>query len=357
MVAYNFSAGPSTLPKEVLKKAQKELLNFENTQMSIMELSHRSETFERILHQTKDILRKLMNIPKDYHILFLQGGATTQFSMVPLNFMHTHHRALYVDTGEWSKKALQEARKYGHIEIIASSAHENYRFIPQIDHAVLKQKADYCHITTNNTLYGTRFQTFPNTGDTPLVGDCSSNILSEEIDVKKFGLLYAGAQKNLGIAGVCVVIVREDLVGKSHPLTPCMLNYENHVKNFMYNTPPTFAIYICKLVLEWLSNLGGIGAIQQINEQKANILYDYLDTSERFHGTAHPAHRSIMNIPFVTGNENLDALFLKNAEKEGFFNLKGHRLLGGMRASIYNAMPVEGVLELVKFMRFFEQNH
>jgi phosphoserine aminotransferase len=352
---YNFSAGPSVLPVEVLQKAKNQILNYENSGMSVMEMSHRSKVYEEIIKGAEQKIRHLMNIPGNYKVLFLQGGASSQFSMIPMNLLRKSKEADYVDTGIWSTKAIQEAKRYGEIHVVASSKAENYNYIPELKHTSFHKDADYFHITTNNTIYGTRYTTLPETGEVPLVADMSSNILSEVLDVSKFGLIYAGAQKNMGPAGVVLVIIREDLIGHAMEITPTMFQYKIHADHdSMYNTPPTYGIYMCHLVFDWLESLGGIQAMQRINEEKARLLYDYLDDSKLFQGTVVPKDRSLMNVPFVTGDENLDHQFIKQAIQKGFVNLEGHRSVGGMRASIYNAMPVEGVLALVRFMKNFE---
>ncbi len=352
---YNFSAGPSMLPEAALKKAAEEMLCHGTSGMSVMEMSHRSKDYEAIINEAEALLRELMDIPENYKVLFLQGGASSQFAMIPLNLMKKTGKADFVVTGQWSKKAIQEAARYGETVKIASSEDQVFNYIPKLDKSTFSKDASYFHITLNNTIYGTRYTTLPDTGDVPLVADMSSNILSEVVDVKKFGLIYAGAQKNMGPAGLTVVIIREDLIGDAMDITPTMVNYEIHAKNgSMYNTPPTYSIYMLKLVLEWLKEQGGVAAMQKINEEKAQILYDFLDSSELFKGTVVKEDRSLMNVPFVTGNEELDAKFVKEAKEAGLVNLKGHRSVGGMRASIYNAMPVDGVKALVEFMKKFE---
>ncbi len=352
---YNFSAGPSMLPESALKKAADEMLCYGNSGMGVMEMCHRSKDYEAIINDAEALLRELMNIPENYKVLFLQGGASSQFAMVPLNLMKKTGKADFVITGQWSKKAIQEASRYGEAVKIASSEDAVFNYIPKLDKSTFSKDASYFHITLNNTIYGTRYTSLPDTGDVPLVADMSSNILSEVVDVSKFGLIYAGAQKNMGPAGLTVVIIREDLIGDPMDITPTMFNYEIHAKNgSMYNTPPTYSIYMMKLVLEWVKEQGGVAAMQKINEEKAAILYDFLDNSELFKGTVVKEDRSLMNVPFVTGNEELDAKFVKEAKEAGFVNLKGHRTVGGMRASIYNAMPVEGVKALVEFMKKFE---
>ena len=355
---YNFSAGPSMLPESALKKAADDMLCCGNSGMSVMEMSHRSKDYEAIINEAESLLRELMNIPENYKVLFLQGGASSQFAMVPLNLIGRTGKADFVITGQWAKKAYQEASRYGEAVKIASSEDAVFNYIPKLDKSTFSKDASYFHITTNNTIYGTRYTTLPDTGDVPLVADMSSNILSEVYDVSKFGLIYAGAQKNMGPAGLTVAIIREDLIGNPLDITPTMFNYETHSKNgSMFNTPPTYSIYIMKLVLEWLKGIGGIPAIQKVNEEKAKILYDFLDSSSLFKGTVVKEDRSIMNVPFVTGDDELNAEFIKTASSKGFVNLKGHRSVGGMRASIYNAMPTEGVIALVELMKDFEASH
>ena len=356
---YNFSAGPSMLPESVLKKAADEMLDYQGSGQSVMEMSHRSKTYQAIIDSCSSLLREVMNIPEDYEILFLQGGASSQFAMVPLNLATKSGSADFVITGQWGKKAYSEAEKLIKAREVASSADKTFTYIPELDPETFDKNADYFHICYNNTIYGTRFVELPDTGDVPLVADMSSCILSEPIDVKKFGLIYAGAQKNMGPAGLTVVIIRKDLIGEPREGTPTMFTYKIHAENgSMYNTPPTYAIYICKLVLEWIKNdIGGLEEMKKINEKKAALLYDYLDSSKLFKGTVEKKYRSLMNIPFVTGNEELDAEFVKAASAAGFVNLKGHRTVGGMRAPIYNAMPVEGVEKLVAFMKEFEAAH
>ncbi|MDD3766490.1 MAG: 3-phosphoserine/phosphohydroxythreonine transaminase [Eubacteriales bacterium] len=353
---YNFSAGPSVLPEPALKKAAEEMLCYGTSGMSVMEMSHRSKAYESIIYGAEALLRELMNIPDNYKVLFLQGGASSQFAMVPLNLIGKTGKADYVITGSWAKKASKEAARYGKVNNVASSEDATFSYIPELDKSKFDPDASYFHVTSNNTIYGTRFVDFPDTGNVPLLADMSSDILSRVIDVSKFGIIYAGAQKNMGPAGVTVVIIREDLIGNALDITPTMLNYKTHSDNAsMFNTPPTYSIYMLGLVLQWLKDLGGVSAIEKINEEKANILYDFLDSSSMFKGTVAKKDRSIMNIPFVTGNEELDAKFIKEAKENGFENLKGHRSVGGMRASIYNAMPKEGVAALVEFMKEFER--
>ena len=351
---YNFSAGPSMLPEEVLKKAQDEMLEYGESGMSVMEMSHRSKDYQNIIDSAEALVRELMNVPDNYKVMFLQGGGSTQFAMIPLNLANKNKKADYVITGQWAKKAAAEAERYITVNRVASSADKTFSYIPKLDKSTFSSDADYFYICYNNTIYGTRYTQLPET-NVPLIADISSCAMSEVIDVTKFGLLFAGAQKNLGPAGVTLVIAREDLLGDAMDITPTMLNYQTHADNgSMYNTPPTYGIYVLKLVLEWIKSKGGIAELQKINEAKAKILYDYLDSSKLFKGTVVPEDRSLMNVPFVTGNEELDAKFVAEAKAAGFVNLKGHRTVGGMRASIYNAMPVEGVEKLVEFMKKFE---
>lgn len=355
---YNFSAGPSMLPESVLKRAADEMLNCNDSGMSVMEMSHRSKPYEAIIEGCEALVRELMNVPDNYKVLFLQGGASSQFAMVPMNLANKNKKCDIVITGQWAKKAAEEAEKYITVNRVASSADMTFNYIPKLDKSKFSKDADYFYICMNNTIYGTKFNELPDTGDIPLIGDISSMIMSEEIDVSKFGCLIAGAQKNLGPAGVTLVIVREDLLGNCMDITPTMFNYQIHVDNgSMYNTPPTYGIYIMKLVLEWIKEQGGVAAVQKINEKKAKILYDFLDSSKMFRGTVVKEDRSLMNIPFVTDSEELNAKFIKEATARGFVNLKGHRTVGGMRASIYNAMPIEGVIKLVEFMEEFEANN
>lgn len=355
---FNFSAGPSTLPVEVLKQAQAEMLCYGNSGMSVMEMSHRSKDFENIIFTAEKDIRDLMHIPDNYKVLFLQGGGSTQFAMIPLNLMTKTKTIDLVNTGQWSKKAMAEAKKYGTVNVVASSEDKTFTYIPELDKAVFNKDADYFYITLNNTIYGTRYSVLPETGDVPLVADASSNILSENIDVSKLGLIFAGAQKNLGPAGVTVVIIRDDLLGKAMDFTPTMLNYETYVKeNSLYNTPPTYAIYVMGLVFKWVKQMGGVEAMEEINKQKAAILYDYLDNSKLFKGTVVKKDRSLMNVPFVLPTDELNDKFIAEAKAQGFVNLKGHRTVGGMRASIYNAMPVDGVKKLVDIMAKFEKEN
>ena len=352
---YNFSAGPAVLPESVLQEAAAEMLDYKGSGMSVMEMSHRSKTYQAIIDEAEADLRRLMNIPDNYKVLFLQGGASQQFAAVPMNLMK-NGVADYIITGTWAKKAYQEARLYGTANAIASSADKNFTYIPDCSDLPISENADYVYICENNTIYGTKFHTLPNTKGKDLVADVSSCFLSEPVDVTKYGMLYGGVQKNIGPAGVVIAIIREDLIREDVlPGTPTMLRYKIHADNgSMYNTPPAYGIYICGKVFKWLLNLGGLEAMQARNQKKAAILYDFLDASAMFHGTVEKKDRSLMNVPFVTGNAELDAKFVAEAEAAGFVNLKGHRSVGGMRASIYNAMPVEGVEALVSFMAKFE---
>jgi len=351
---YNFSAGPSMLPLPVLEKAAAELVNYGDAGMSVMEMSHRSPAYEAIITEAQALLRKLMNIPENYKVLFLQGGASTQFAAVPLNLMNGSGKADYVVTGQFSKKAFSEAKKYGAARLVASSEDKNNTYIPTLTKADFDPEADYVHVCFNNTIYGTKWGYIPDTGDVPLVADMSSCILSEPVDVTKFGMIYAGAQKNMAPAGLTVVIIREDLMGKSRDITPTMLDYKTMADNdSMYNTPPCYSIYMMKLVCEWLIELGGLEAMQKINKEKSALLYDYLDSQDYYIAPAQKDARSMMNVTFVTGVEDLDKKFAKEAAAAGFVNIKGHRSVGGMRASIYNAMPTEGVAKLVEFMKKF----
>ncbi len=355
---YNFSAGPSMLPEEVLQIAASELLEYGSTGQSVMEMSHRTKEYEAIIKETEADLRQIMGIPDNYEVLFLQGGASTQFAMIPLNLMNKNNKADFVITGQWANKAYKEAARYGSARAVASSADKTYSYIPKTTAADFDPEADYVHICMNNTIYGTLYKELPETGDVPLIADISSCILSEPIDVSKFGMLYAGAQKNLAPAGVTIVIIRKDLLGNAMDITPTMLNYVTHSENgSMFNTPPTYTIYMAGLVLKWIKKMGGLTAMKELNEKKADILYNFLDNSKMFKGTVVPKDRSLMNVPFVTGNEELDKKFVAEAKAAGFINLKGHRSVGGMRASIYNAMPIEGVEKLVAFMQKFEEEN
>lgn len=355
---YNFAAGPAALPLPVLQRAQEELLCYKDTGMSIMEMSHRSPAYEAVIGGAEQSLRELMGIPEGYRVLFLQGGASMQFAMVPMNLMNNTKRAYYIDSGSFANKAAGQAKLFGEVIVPASSKADNYIYVPEVTPDMFMEPADYIHITGNNTIYGTEFTGTPNTGgNIPLVNDMSSYILSEPVNVADYGLIYAGAQKNIGPAGVTLVIVRDDLIGKKEGL-PSMFDYAVQAKNdSMFNTPPTFGIYLAGLVFDWLKDLGGVAAIQKINERKAKAMYDYLDGSTLFKGTAKPASRSKMNVTFVTGDKDLDAKFVAEAEAAGFKNLKGHRDVGGMRASIYNAVTEEAVLALVDFMAEFEKKN
>ncbi len=355
---YNFSAGPAVLPEEVLKEAAAEMLDYQGSGMSVMEMSHRSKTYQNIIDEAEADLRELMNIPDNYKVLFLQGGASQQFAMIPMNLMK-NKVADYVITGQWAKKAWQEAQKYGKANAVASSADKTFSYIPDCSDLPISDDADYVYICENNTIYGTKYKTLPNTKGKLLVSDVSSCFLSEPIDVSKYGVVYGGVQKNIGPAGVVIVIIREDLITEDVlDGTPTMLQYKIHADNgSMYNTPPAYGIYICGKVFKWLKKMGGLEAMKAHNEKKAAILYDFLDRSKLFKGTVRKEDRSLMNVPFVTGDEALDAKFVKEATAAGFVNLKGHRTVGGMRASIYNAMPIEGVEKLVAFMEEFEKNN
>lgn len=352
---YNFSAGPAVLPEEVLKEAADEMLDYKGTGMSVMEMSHRSKAYDTIIKEAEADLRELMNIPDNYKVLFLQGGASQQFAMIPMNLMK-NKVADYIVTGQWAKKAYQEAGKYGRANKIASSEDETFSYIPDCSDLPISEDADYVYICENNTIYGTKFKTLPNTKGKTLVADVSSCFLSEPVDVSKYGIIYGGVQKNIGPAGVVIVIIREDLIPEEPlPGTPTMLTYKIHADNAsLYNTPPAYGIYICGKVFKWLKKMGGLSAMKQHNEEKAAILYDFLDSSKLFKGTVRKEDRSLMNVPFVTGDADLDAKFVKEAKEAGLENLKGHRSVGGMRASIYNAMPKEGVVKLVEFMKKFE---
>ena len=353
---YNFSAGPAVLPEEVLKEAAAEMLDYRGTGMSVMEMSHRSKAYQTIIEEAEADLRTLMNIPDNYKVLFLQGGAHQQFAMVPMNFMK-NKVADYIITGQWAKKAYAEAKLYGTANAIASSADKTFSYIPDCSDLPISENADYVYICENNTIYGTKFHQLPNTKGKDLVADVSSCFLSEPVDVTKYAMIYGGVQKNIGPAGVVICIIREDLITEDVlPGTPTMLRYKTHADaKSLYNTPPAYGIYICGKVFKWLLNKGGLEAMKEYNEKKAKILYDFLDSSELFKGTVEKKDRSLMNVPFVTGSDEMDAKFIKEAAAAGFVNLKGHRSVGGMRASIYNAMPIEGVEKLVAFMAEFEK--
>ncbi|MCI5860427.1 MAG: 3-phosphoserine/phosphohydroxythreonine transaminase [Lachnospiraceae bacterium] len=355
---YNFSAGPACLPEEVLKEAAEEMLDYCGSGMSVMEMSHRSSTFDQIIKTAEQDLRDLMQIPDNYKVLFLQGGASQQFAMIPMNLMK-NKVADYIVTGQWAKKAWQEAQKYGKANKIASSEDKTFSYIPDCSDLPISPDADYVYICENNTIYGTKFKELPNTKGKTLVADVSSCFLSEPVDVTKYGIIYGGVQKNIGPAGMVIAIIREDLITEDVlPGTPTMLTYKTHADaDSLYNTPNCYCIYMCGKVFKWLKKNGGLAAMKEKNEKKAAILYDYLDQSRLFHGTVEKKDRSLMNVPFVTGDKELDARFVKEAEAAGFVNLKGHRTVGGMRASIYNAMPLEGVEALVAFMKKFEEEN
>ena len=352
---YNFSAGPAVLPEEVLKEAADEMLDYKGSGMSVMEMSHRSKVYDDIIKEAEKDIRDLMNIPDNYKVLFLQGGASQQFAMIPMNLMK-NKKAAYIITGQWAKKAYKEAQIYGDAVAVASSEDKTFSYIPDCSDLDIPEDADYVYICENNTIYGTKYKKLPNTKGHTLVADVSSCFLSEPVDVTKYGIIYGGVQKNIGPAGVVIVIIREDLITEDVlPGTPTMLKYKTHADaDSLYNTPPAYGIYICGKVFKWLKKMGGLSVMKERNEEKAKILYDFLDQSKMFHGTVVKEDRSLMNVPFVTGDKDLDAKFVKEAADAGFVNLKGHRTVGGMRASIYNAMPKEGVEELVEFMKKFE---
>ena len=355
---YNFSAGPAVLPEEVLQEAADEMLDYRGTGMSVMEMSHRSKAYDEIIKTAEADLRDLMNIPDNYKVLFLQGGASQQFAMIPMNLMK-NGVADYIVTGQWAKKAYTEACKYGKANKIASSEDKTFSYIPDCSDLPIDEDADYVYICENNTIYGTKYKTLPNTKGKTLVADVSSCFLSEPVDVTKYGVIYGGVQKNIGPAGVVIVIIREDLIPESvDEKVPTMLQYKIHADaQSLYNTPPAYGIYICGKVFKWLKKMGGLEVMKQRNEEKAKILYDFLDSSKLFKGTVRKEDRSLMNVPFVTGSDELDAKFVKEAKEAGLENLKGHRTVGGMRASIYNAMPKAGVEKLVEFMKKFEEEH
>ncbi|MBP5773549.1 MAG: 3-phosphoserine/phosphohydroxythreonine transaminase [Eubacterium sp.] len=355
---YNFSAGPAVLPEEVLEEAASEMLDYQGTGMSVMEMSHRSPAFQQIIDDAEADLRELMNIPDNYKVLFLQGGASTQFSAIPMN-LKKNGKAAYIVTGQWAKKAAQEAEKYIDVVRVASSEDKTFSYIPDCSDLDIPEDADYVYICENNTIYGTKYKTLPNTKGHILVSDVSSCFLSEPVDVEKYGIIYGGVQKNIGPAGMAIVIIREDLIPEEvDKCVPTMLAYKTQADaGSLYNTPPCYTIYMCGKVFKWLKKMGGLDAMKERNEKKAKILYDFLDQSEMFNGTVVPEDRSLMNVPFVTGDEELDAKFVKEAKAAGFENLKGHRTVGGMRASIYNAMPIEGVEALVEFMKKFEEEN
>ncbi|MBR3144481.1 MAG: 3-phosphoserine/phosphohydroxythreonine transaminase [Clostridia bacterium] len=355
---YNFSAGPSMLPLSVLKKAQAELLEYGTTGQSVMEMSHRSKEYQQIIETAEADLREIMNIPDDYDVFFTQGGGFTQFAAVPLNLMNKNNKADYIVTGQWAKKAFEEAGKYGDAKAAASSADKNFSYIPKTKRSDFRTDADYVYICMNNTIYGTKFNELPDTGDIPLVADISSCMLSEPLDVTKFGLLFGGAQKNVAPAGVVMVIAKKDMLGNAMDITPTMLNYKIQADaKSLFNTPPCYNIYMAGLVFKWIKEIGGINAVYENNKRKAKLLYDFLDSSKMFKGTVEKADRSLMNVPFVTDSEELNKKFIAESAANGLVNLKGHRTVGGMRASIYNAMPYEGVKALVEFMDRFEKEN
>ena len=355
---YNFSAGPSMLPLPVLEKAASELVSYGNSGMSVMEMSHRSNDYDVIIKEAEALLRKLMNIPDNYKVLFLQGGASTQFAAVPLNLLPEGGKADYIVSGQFSGKAYEEAKKYGEVYAVATSKPDNFTYVPDTTRDSFHKDAAYVHVCFNNTIYGTKFHYIPDTGDIPLVADMSSCIISEPVDVSKFGVIYAGAQKNMAPAGLTLVIVREDLLGNARPETPSMLDWKLMADNdSMYNTPPCYPIYVAKLVYEWILSLGGLDAMKAYNENKANLLYDYIDSQSYYTAPVKKECRSMMNVTFVTGNADLDKKFASEASAAGLKNLKGHRSVGGMRASIYNAMPTEGVEKLVAFMKDFAEKN
>lgn len=355
---FNFSAGPSMLPVPVLETAASEMLDYKGSGMSVMEMSHRSPVYDAIIKEAEAKLRELMNIPDNYKVLFLQGGASTQFAAVPLNLMNKNGKADYILSGQFSTKAYKEAQKYGDVVAAASSKEDNFTYVPKTTRESFRPDADYVHVCFNNTIYGTKYPYIPDTGDIPLVADMSSCIISEPVDVSKFGLIYAGAQKNMAPAGLTVVIVRDDLIGNARPTTPAMLDYQLMADNgSMYNTPPCYCIYIAKLVYEWILSLGGLEKMKEMNQKKADFLYGYLDSQDYYIAPVEKESRSMMNVTFVTGDAELDKKFAKEAADAGLQNLKGHRSVGGMRASIYNAMPYEGVECLVEFMKEFAKNN
>ena len=355
---YNFSAGPAVLPEEVLREAAEEMLDYKGCGMSVMEMSHRSKVFQEIIDEAEADLRDLLQIPDNYKVLFLQGGASQQFAMIPMNLMK-NGVADYIVTGQWAKKAWQEAQKYGTANKVASSEDKTFSYIPDCSDLPISPDADYVYICENNTIYGTKYKTLPNTKGKILVSDVSSCFLSEPMDVEKYGMIYGGVQKNIGPAGLVIAIIREDLITEDVLAgTPTILTYKTHADaGSLYNTPNCYGIYICGKVFKWLKKMGGLSVMKERNEKKAKVLYDYLDSSSLFKGTVEPNSRSLMNVPFVTGDKELDAKFVKEAEAAGFVNLKGHRSVGGMRASIYNAMPIEGVEALVDFMKKFEKEN
>lgn len=355
---YNFSAGPSMLPVEVLETAKEQMLDYNGSGQSVMEMSHRSKVYDEIIKTAEADFRSIAGVPDNYKVLFLQGGASTQFAMIPMNLMK-NKVADYIVTGQWAKKAWQEAGNYGTANKIASSEDKTFTYIPDVSDLPISDNADYVYICQNNTIYGTRYKELPNTKGKILVSDVSSMVLSEPMDVSKYGIVYGGVQKNVGPAGVTIVVIREDLITEDVlPGTPTMLKYKTHAdSDSLYNTPPAYNIYVCGLVFKWLMKMGGLEEMKKINEEKAKVLYDFLDSSNMFRGTVVPEYRSLMNVPFVTDSDDLNKKFIAEAEKAGFVNLKGHRTVGGMRASIYNAMPIEGVKKLVEFMDKFEKDN
>ena len=355
---YNFSAGPAMLPEEVLRQAADEMLDYRGSGMSVMEMSHRGKVYDGIIKQAEQDFRELVGISDDYEVLFMQGGASTQFAAIPMNLM-VNRKAAYIITGAWAKKAAAEAEMYGEVFRVASSADKNFSYLPDCSNLDIPDDVDYVYICENNTIYGTEYWQLPNTKGHTLVADVSSNFLSRPIDVEKYGMFYGGVQKNIGPAGMVIAVIRKDLIRDDVlPGTPTMLKFKTHADaQSLYNTPPCYTIYICGLVFQWLKKQGGLEAMAKRNEEKAKILYDFLDESRLFHGTVEKKDRSVMNVPFVTGDKDLDAAFVKEAENCGLVSLKGHRSVGGMRASIYNAMPVEGVVKLVEFMKDFEARH
>ena len=356
--AYNFSAGPSMLPLSVLEDVAANLTNYKGCGESVLEMSHRSAAYKEIIEEAEKNLRDIMNIPDNYKVMFIQGGGTLQFAMVAMNLLRNSGKADYIVTGTWAKKAAKEAMKYGDVKITASSEEDKFTYIPKVSKEDFREDADYVHITMNNTIYGTRFPYIPDTGDIPLVADLSSNILSEEYDVTKFGLIYAGVQKNIAPSGVAIVIMREDLIGFAKDDVPTYLDYKIHADNgSMYNTPNTFAIYVAGEVFKYIKNMGGVAAMNKINVEKANKLYDYIDSSELYKCPVNKEDRSLMNVVFVTGDADLDKKFIAEAREHNMHNLAGHRSIGGMRASIYNAMPAEGVDALIEFMKKFEEEN
>ncbi len=355
---YNFSAGPSTLPKEVLEIGAKEFINYGDVGMSVMEMSHRSPAYSKIISEAKEDLIDLLSIPDNYDVLFLQGGASLQFAMVPLNIGTGSKKAQFINTGAWSKKAIAEAKKYMEVDVLASSEDKTFSYIPDLSSLEIEENADYFYITSNNTIYGTEFSTLPDTKGVPIVADMSSNILSKPINISDYGVIFAGAQKNMGPAGLTVVIVRKDLVKDVEDTVPTMLRYSTHMDNgSMFNTPPTYSIYVAGLVFKWLKNKGGLEEMEKINKAKASCLYDYLDSTDFYVAPVEKNSRSKMNVTFICKEDELNQVFIKEAAEQGMVNLKGHRSVGGMRASIYNAMPIEGVKKLVEFMQVFEAKH